>query len=124
MGITETAYTVAWREYHTRAPRGRHVCGFSHGPSGDVADPNYCKAAVARTVKEFGKLDILVNNAAFQQHVNKFEDLTEEHFDLTIKTNLYGYFYMAKAALREMKNGSSIVMTGSVTGLLGSSITR
>ena len=119
MGITETAYTVAWREYHTRAPRGRHVCGFSHGPSGDVADPNYCKAAVARTVKEFGKLDILVNNAAFQEHVNKFEDLTEEHFDLTVKTNLYGYFYMAKAAVPEMKNGSSIVMTGSVTGLLG-----
>jgi NAD(P)-dependent dehydrogenase (short-subunit alcohol dehydrogenase family) len=86
---------------------------------GDVADPKYCKAAVALTVKEFGKLDILVNNAAFQEHVNKFEDLSEEHFDLTIKTNLYGYFHMAKAAVPEMKNGSSIVMSGSVTGLLG-----
>ncbi|MEA2979344.1 MAG: hypothetical protein QOF09_1167 [Alphaproteobacteria bacterium] len=86
---------------------------------GDVADPEYCKVAVAKTVKAFGKLDILVNNAAFQEHVNKFEDLTEEHFDLTIKTNLYGYFHMAKAAVPEMKNGSSIVMTGSVTGLLG-----
>ena len=87
--------------------------------SGDVADPKYCKAAVDRTVEKFGKLDILVNNAAFQEHVNKFEDLSEEHFDLTVKTNLYGYFYMAKAAVPEMKNGSSIVMTGSVTGLLG-----
>jgi NAD(P)-dependent dehydrogenase (short-subunit alcohol dehydrogenase family) len=86
---------------------------------GDVADPKYCKAAVAKTVKAFGKLDILVNNAAFQEHVNKFEDLTEAHFDRTIKTNLYGYFHMAQAAVPEMKNGSSIVMTGSVTGLLG-----
>jgi len=87
--------------------------------SGDVADPKFCEVAVKKTVAELGKLDILVNNAAFQEHVAKFEDLTEEHFDRTIKTNLYGYFHMAKAAVPEMKNGSSIVMTGSVTGLLG-----
>jgi NAD(P)-dependent dehydrogenase (short-subunit alcohol dehydrogenase family) len=86
---------------------------------GDVSDPKYCREAVKRTVKELGKLDILVNNAAFQEHVNTFEELTDEHFDRTIKTNLYGYFYMAKAAVPEMKNGSAIVMTGSVTGLLG-----
>ena len=72
-----------------------------------------------KTVKEFGKLDILVNNAAFQEHVNDFEDLTEEHFDRTLKTNLYGYFYMAQAAVPQMKPGGAIVMTGSVTGLLG-----
>ncbi len=87
--------------------------------SGDVADPEFCKSAVARTVEKFGRLDILVNNAAFQEHVETFEDLTEEHFDLTIKTNLYGYFHMAKAAVPKMKPGSAIVMTGSVTGLLG-----
>lgn len=87
--------------------------------SGDVADPNFCKEAVRQTVKQLGKLDILVNNAAFQEHVQDFEDLTEEHFDRTLKTNLYGYFHMAKAAVPEMKNGSAIVMTGSVTGLLG-----
>jgi NAD(P)-dependent dehydrogenase (short-subunit alcohol dehydrogenase family) len=87
--------------------------------SGDVADPDFCRKAVKKTVEEFGKLDILVNNAAFQEHVNKFEDLSEEHFDRTLKTNLYGYFHMAKAAVPEMKNGGSIVMTGSVTGLLG-----
>ncbi len=86
---------------------------------GDVTDSKFCKNAVAKAVKEFGKLDILVNNAAFQEHVNKLEDLSDEHFNLTIKTNLYGYFYMAKAAVPKMKNGSSIVMTGSVTGLLG-----
>jgi len=88
--------------------------------SGDVSDPAFCKTAVDQTVKAFGKLDVLVNNAAFQEHVNKFEDLTEEHFDRTIKTNLYGYFHMAKAAVPKMKNGGSIIMTGSVTGLLGS----
>jgi NAD(P)-dependent dehydrogenase (short-subunit alcohol dehydrogenase family) len=87
---------------------------------GDVSDQAYCKAAVAQTMKAFGKLDILVNNAAFQQHVNRFEELSAEHFDLTLKTNLYGYFHMAQAAVPEMKNGSSIIMTGSVTGLLGS----
>jgi len=86
---------------------------------GDVADPEFCKDAVERTVDEFGKLDILVNNAAFQEHVNDLEELSDEHFDRTIKTNLYGYFYMARAAVPHMKNGSAIVMTGSVTGLLG-----
>jgi NAD(P)-dependent dehydrogenase (short-subunit alcohol dehydrogenase family) len=87
--------------------------------SGDVADPEFCKYAVGRAVDEFGGLDILVNNAAFQEHVNSFEELTDEHFDCTIKTNLYGYFYMAKAAVPRMQNGSAIIMTGSVTGLLG-----
>jgi NAD(P)-dependent dehydrogenase (short-subunit alcohol dehydrogenase family) len=88
--------------------------------AGDVADPEFCRDAVARTVTQLGGLDILVNNAAFQEHVGEFEDLSDEHFDRTIKTNLYGYFYMAKAAVPHMKPGSAIVMTGSVTGLLGS----
>ena len=87
--------------------------------SGDVADPAFCKDAVKKTVDELGGLDILVNNAAFQEHVNNFEELSDEHFDRTIKTNLYGYFYMAKAAVPHMRNGSAIIMTGSVTGLLG-----
>jgi NAD(P)-dependent dehydrogenase (short-subunit alcohol dehydrogenase family) len=87
---------------------------------GDVADPQYCENAVEETLRAFGRLDVLVNNAAFQEHTDKFEDLTEEHFDRTIKTNVYGYFHMAKAAVPHMKPGSSIVMTGSVTGILGS----
>ena len=86
---------------------------------GDVADPAYCRAAVRKTIETFGKLDILVNNAAFQEHANKLEDISDEHFDRTIKTNLYGYFNMAKAAVPKMRKGGSIVMTGSVTGLLG-----
>jgi NAD(P)-dependent dehydrogenase (short-subunit alcohol dehydrogenase family) len=88
--------------------------------SGDVADTEFCRAAVEMTVKAFGRLDILVNNAAFQEHTNDILDLTDEHFDLTIKTNLYGYFNMAKAAVPHLMPGGSILMTGSVTGITGS----
>src|SRR4051812_11994330 len=66
--------------------------------AGDVTDRAFCIDAVEQVVDAFGRLDILVNNAAFQVHTTRFEDLTPEHFDLTLKTNLYGYFYMAQAA--------------------------
>ena len=88
--------------------------------AGDVSNQKFCGQAVKRTIKELGALDILVNNAAFQVHTSRLEDLTAEHFDETLKTNLYGYFYMAQAAVRNMKSGSAIINTGSVTGLLGS----
>jgi NAD(P)-dependent dehydrogenase (short-subunit alcohol dehydrogenase family) len=88
--------------------------------SGDVRDRQFCFDAVEAVVKAFGKLDILVNNAAFQVHEKDFEALTAEHFDRTLKTNLYGYFFMAQAAIAHMKPGSAIINTGSVTGLLGS----
>jgi NAD(P)-dependent dehydrogenase (short-subunit alcohol dehydrogenase family) len=87
--------------------------------SGDVADPAFARSAVAEAVKAFGKLDILVNNAAFQEHAKDLEDITEEHFDRTVKTNLYGYFHMAKTAAPHLESGSAIIMTGSVTGLQG-----
>jgi NAD(P)-dependent dehydrogenase (short-subunit alcohol dehydrogenase family) len=87
---------------------------------GDVSHSDFCRRAIEQTVAEFGKLDILVNNAAFQQHVGDILDLSDEQFDRTLKTNLYGYFFMARAAVPHMKPGSSIVMNGSVTGLLGS----
>ena len=87
---------------------------------GDVAAPGFAKQAVEKTVAELGKLDILVNNAAYQAHVGDVLDLTDEHFDLTIKTNLYGYFYMAKAAVAVMKAGAVILNTGSITGIEGS----
>jgi NAD(P)-dependent dehydrogenase (short-subunit alcohol dehydrogenase family) len=88
---------------------------------GDVTDREFCFAAANRVAENFGKIDVLVNNAAFQLHVSRFEDLTEDHFDLTIKTNLYGYFHMVQACLPHMGNGAAIVNSGSVTGLLGNS---
>jgi NAD(P)-dependent dehydrogenase (short-subunit alcohol dehydrogenase family) len=88
--------------------------------AGDVADLGFCQSAVDQTIEAFGQLDILVNNAAFQEHVRSLEELTEEHFDRTIKTNLYGYFHMAKAAVPHMRRGGAIVMTGSVTAIQGS----
>jgi NAD(P)-dependent dehydrogenase (short-subunit alcohol dehydrogenase family) len=87
--------------------------------AGDVKDAAFCRDAVERTVREFGKLDILVNNAAFQEHAESLEDISEEHFDETLRTNVYGYFHMAKAALPHLKSGSSIINTGSETGLFG-----
>jgi len=88
--------------------------------AGDVRDSSFCREAVERTVQEFGKLDVLVNNAAFQQHQKTIEDVTEEQFDRTFKTNIYGYFFMARAALAHMREGAVIVNTGSITGLQGS----
>jgi len=87
---------------------------------GDVKDPEFCKRAVDETVKRFGKLDVLVNNAAFQMHARSIEDLDDERFDETLRTNVYGYFQMARAALPHMQHGASIINTGSVTGLEGS----
>jgi NAD(P)-dependent dehydrogenase (short-subunit alcohol dehydrogenase family) len=87
---------------------------------GDVADEAYCRDAVAAVLRDFGRLDILVNNAAFQYHAGGLDDLTTEHFDLTLKTNLYGYFFMARAAAKHMPHGSAIINTGSVTGIRGS----
>jgi NAD(P)-dependent dehydrogenase (short-subunit alcohol dehydrogenase family) len=87
---------------------------------GDVTDQAFCQAAVERTVSELGKLDILVNNAAYQQAQKKVEDITEEQFDRTFKTNIYGYFYMVKAALKHLPEGGSIINTGSITGMQGS----
>jgi len=88
--------------------------------AGDVKDAAFCRDAVKKAVKSLGKLDILVNNAAFQEHADSLEDLSEERFDETLRTNVYGYFHMAKAALPHLKKGSCIINTGSVTGLEGS----
>lgn len=87
---------------------------------GDVTDPAFCRKAVEQTVKTFGKLDLLVNNAAFQEHASSLEEISEEQWDHTFKTNIYGYFHMAKAALPHLGEGSAIINTGSVTGLQGS----
>lgn len=88
--------------------------------AGDVKEAAFCRDAVQAVMKEFGRIDILVNNAAFQEHADGIEDLSEERFDETMRTNVYGYFHMAKAVLPHMKKGASIINTGSVVGLEGS----
>jgi NAD(P)-dependent dehydrogenase (short-subunit alcohol dehydrogenase family) len=89
--------------------------------AGDVRDSNFCQQAVQQTVQRFGKLDVLVNNAAFQEHAKSLEDITDERLEETFRTNIFGYFYMARAAVTHLKKGSCIINTGSVTGLQGSS---
>lgn len=88
----------------------------------DVRSREACFDAVKKTVEAYGKLNILVNNAAFQNVEKKLEDITEENLKRTFETNIYGYFFMAQAALPHLKNGDSIVNTGSIVGLTGISI--
>ncbi len=86
---------------------------------GNITDRNFCRAAVDRTISELGQLDILVNNAAYQQSQKSLEDIDEDQWDTTFRTNIYGYFYMTKAALPHLKEGSAIINCGSVAGLQG-----
>lgn len=88
--------------------------------AGDVKDPAFCQDAVAQTVRAFGGLDVLVNNAAFQLHCHALEDLSDEHLQETLQTNIAGYFHMARAALPHLKRGAAIINSGSETGLFGS----
>lgn len=85
----------------------------------DVRDSKQCRAAIESTVKEFDGLNILVNNAAYQKTQEKFEDITEEDFTRTFETNIFGYFYMAQAAVRHMTRGDSIINTSSIIGFTG-----
>ena len=86
---------------------------------GDVTSWESCEQTVSKVVEHFGGLDILVNNAAFQNHVDKVEEVSLEQWDRTFKTNIYGYFHMVKAALPHLGKGSVILNTGSVTGVEG-----
>src|SRR5438874_7240834 len=75
---------------------------------GDVSQPAFCRKAVDKTVAEFGRLDILVNNAAYQQEQEKLEDISDEQFDHTFKTNIYGYFHMVKDRKSTRLNSSHV----------------
>ena len=88
--------------------------------AGDLTDAAFCDDLVAKTVKHFGKLDILVANAAHQNRKKTLQDVTDEEFDETFKTNIYSYFRLSRAALRHMQPGSAIIATSSETGIFGS----
>jgi NAD(P)-dependent dehydrogenase (short-subunit alcohol dehydrogenase family) len=88
--------------------------------SGDIGDEAFCRDAVARTVRELGRLDILVNNAAEQHPQESIEDITSEQLERTFRTNIFSFFYMTKAALKHLKKGSAIVNTTSITAYKGS----
>ena len=95
-----------------------------HGQRGlaieaDVRDRAAVRAAVARVVAELGRLDVLVNNAAYQMAQPRFEDITDEQFRRTFETNIFGYFHMAQEALPHLTDGSTIINTGSIVGLTG-----
>lgn len=81
---------------------------------GDITDQEFCNELVDRATSELGGLDILVNNAAYQQSKKSIDEITPEQFDRTLKTNLYAMFWITKAALAVMKSGSTIVNTASV----------
>ena len=85
----------------------------------DVKLRHACKDFVAYVVKQWGRLDIVVNNAAYQHEQQSILDITEEQLDGTFRTNIYGYFFMVQAALPYLKEGASIINTGSVTAMKG-----
>ncbi len=94
---------------------GRRALAFP----GDLGDPEHCRDVVRRTADEFGRLDILVNNAAFQWETRSFEEITPEQVEKTFRTNIFAYIWMAQAAIERMGEGGVILNTGSVTALEG-----
>ena len=86
------------------------------GMAGDIQDERHCNALIDRAFEEFGRLDILVNNAAFQTTHETIEEFTTEEFDRTFRTNIYAMFWLCRAALPRMKPGSVILNTASIQG--------
>ena len=116
--------TVAYLDEHDDAAETKR-CIEAEGRrcllvAGDVKKARFAQKVVAKTIEAFGRLDVVVNNAAFQEHAESIEDITEERLEETFRTNIFGYFHMAQAALPHLKRGASIINTGSVTGLEGS----
>jgi NAD(P)-dependent dehydrogenase (short-subunit alcohol dehydrogenase family) len=87
---------------------------------GDLMDRQFCDEIVEETIRRFGRLDVLVNNAAFQQHQKRLDDLDDEQLEQTFQTNILSFFRVTRAALRHLKPGAVIINTGSITGLEGS----
>ncbi|MGE2731393.1 SDR family oxidoreductase [Mycolicibacterium vaccae] len=86
---------------------------------GDLADPEHCRAVVARTVEELGGLDIVVNNVAFQSPQTDLTEISDEQWRRTFAVNIDSFFHVTKAALKHLPDGSAIINTGSINGLRG-----
>ncbi len=88
--------------------------------AGDVGDEQFCGKVVEEAVQQLGKLDILINNAGEQHPQSSLEDITQEQLERTFRTNIFGYFFLAKHALKHLKEGATVVNTTSVTAYKGS----
>ncbi len=88
--------------------------------AGDVGDPAFCRSAVDQVIRRFGRINVLVNNAAEQHPQKNVGEITPEQLDRTFRTNIFGYFYMTQAAMPHLNQGSAIINTGSVTSYRGS----
>jgi len=86
---------------------------------GDLTDPKFCRKVVEKTVSELGRLDVLVSNAAWQNRKESIEDVADEEWQRTFRTNIDPYFHLTKAAVPHMQPGSAIIATSSETGLMG-----
>ena len=87
--------------------------------AGDVGDPAFCRSAVDQVIRRFGRINVLVNNAAEQHPQKNVGEITPEQLDRTFRTNIFGYFYMTQAAMPHLNQGSAIINTGSVTSYRG-----
>jgi NAD(P)-dependent dehydrogenase (short-subunit alcohol dehydrogenase family) len=116
---------VAINYYPTEEPDAQDVARLLRGEGhkvvlipGDLTDEAFCRNLIARAHRELGGLDILVNNAAYQQSKSSIAEVTAEQFDRTMKTNLYAMFHLSKAAIPLMKPGATIINTGSVNSVM------
>jgi NAD(P)-dependent dehydrogenase (short-subunit alcohol dehydrogenase family) len=87
---------------------------------GDLADPGYCRQVIERAIAEFGRLDILVHNAAHQNHRDSLDEVSDDEWDRTFRVNIYAYFWLLRAALPHLEPGSCVIASGSQTGIDGS----
>ncbi|HCK81348.1 MAG TPA: SDR family oxidoreductase [Candidatus Competibacter sp.] len=116
--------TIVYSDEHGDALETRHQVEQEHrrciAIAGDVGNESFCELAVARTIRDLGRLDIVVNNAAEQHPQDSIEQISTEQLERTFKTNIFSYFYMTKAALKHLGQGSAIINTTSVTAYQGS----
>jgi len=116
--------TIIYKENHKDAEKAKQLVEKEGRKcliiAGDVTKKSFCEECVQKTISTYGKLDCLVNNAAFQEEQNDVLAITEEQLDKTFKTNIYAYFYMAQVAIPHMKPQSTIINTTSVTAYKGS----